>query len=191
MDIEIIKKSKTNRIGKKIEYYNEIHSTHEYAKTIASKKEEDGKIVIAAKQTNGIGTNGRTWFTNSDGNIAMTIILNIDLKKEILNNLTINIAKYLKSIIFTIYGYTVDIKLPNDIMVNNKKIAGILTQVNTMGEDIRYLLISIGMNVNSLEFPKEIENIASSLKKEFNQEFDLEKIISKFIEILEKEILEN
>ena len=80
------------------------------------------------------------------------------------------------------------IKEPNDLFLNNKKICGILTEINTIGEKINYLLISFGFNVNEDEFSEETNNIATSLKKEYNKEFEREKIISCIIEKLETEI---
>ena len=78
------------------------------------------------------------------------------------------------------YGYELRIKIPNDLMLNGKKICGILTEVHTQGEKIEYLLISIGFNVNETEFD-ELSDIATSLKKEYQKEFDREKIIINII----------
>ena len=77
------------------------------------------------------------------------------------------------------------IKEPNDLILNNKKICGILTEVNTIGNEINYLIISIGFNVNETEFPKEVQDIATSLKKEYSKDFDKEILIEKIIEELE------
>ena len=73
-----------------------------------------------------------------------------------------------------LYGYELEIKLPNDLLFHKKKICGILTQCASQEEKIQYLLISIGFNVNEEKFPEEIENIATSLKKEYNKEFKRE-----------------
>ena len=75
MNLEKIKNTKTRYLGKKIEYFKEISSTHTYAKKIASQEKHNGKIIIAETQTDGIGTKGRTWYTGESKNIAMTIIL--------------------------------------------------------------------------------------------------------------------
>ena len=81
------------------------------------------------------------------------------------------------------YGIRLEIKIPNDLLLNGKKICGILTEIHTMSETIEYMLISFGFNVNEENFNPEIEEIATSLKKEFQKEFDREEII---IEILKK-----
>ena len=69
-------------------------------------------------------------------------------------------------------------------MLNNKKICGILTETNIIGNKINYLIISIGFNVNESDFPTELENIATSLYKEMGKKFDKEKILQKFITVL-------
>ena len=188
MDIEKIKNSKNKVIGKKIEYYKEINSTHKYAKKIAIKNENNGKIIIAEKQTDGIGTKGRVWYTGEEKNIAMTIILNPKCGIDKLDGLTIKIAQIMKKTINDLYGYELKIKEPNDLMLNNKKICGILTEINTMAGKINYLLISLGFNVNEDIFSEETKNIATSLKREYKKDFSREDIIINFIEKLEKEI---
>lgn len=110
----------------------------------------------------------------------MTIIKHPKCKISELEGLTIKIAEDIKEVIKEMYGYELQIKIPNDLMLNNKKICGILTEVHTQGEKIEYLLISIGFNVNETEFG-EFNDIATSLKKEYQKEFDKEKIITNII----------
>lgn len=188
MEIEKIKKSKTKEIGKKLEYFEEIDSTHKYAKKIAFKNKENGKIIIADMQTAGIGTKGRSWYSGKAKNIAMSIILKPKTTIKQLEGLTIKIANCMKKSIYELYGFKLQIKEPNDLILNNKKICGILTEISTMGEKINYLIISIGFNVNEDNFSTEIKDIATSLKREFKREFKREEIIIKFIENLENEI---
>lgn len=187
MDIEKIKNSKTEIIGKNVEYYEEINSTHIYAKENENKI-ENGTIIIADLQTSGIGTKGRSWFTGIGKNIAMTIFLKPNARINQLDDLTVLIAKSMQKAIYELYKYKLDIKEPNDLILNGKKISGILTQVNTIGEDIQYLLISVGFNVNEDKFSKDTQEIATSLKREYKMDFPREEIIAKFIECLENNI---
>lgn len=191
MNLEKIKESKTKIIGKKIEYYKEIESTHLYAKTIAENEENNGKVLLAEVQTGGIGTKGRRWYTGEGKNLAVTIILHPKVKVGKLDNLTVEIAKKIKEAIYELYGYELKIKKPNDLMFNNKKICGILTEIHTQGEKIKYLLISFGFNVNEDEFSEETKDIATSLKNETQKEFNREEILCRIIEKLEniKEII--
>ena len=185
--LDKIKKANTQYIGKKIKYYEEIGSTHIEAKKIAQ-KETNGTILIAESQTNGIGTKGRNWYTGIGKNIAMTIILKPTCKIESLDGFTVKIAEIMKRAIKELYGYELEIKEPNDLLLNKKKICGILTQIGTSGEKIKYLIISLGFNVNEDKFSEETNKIATSLKNEYKKEFEREKIIIKFIEKLEKEL---
>lgn len=167
-----------------IERYEEIESTHKYIKE-NYKKYSSKTVIVAEKQTNGIGTKGRTWFTGSEKNIAMSMLYKPNCKPQDLNGLTIKIAEIIQKKIEQLYIIKLKIKEPNDLMLNNKKICGILTEINTIGDEINYLIISIGFNVNEIDFPKELENIATSLKKETNKEFNKEELIQQFIMSLE------
>ena len=148
-----------------IQRYEEIESTHKYLKENQQKYKEKA-VIIANKQLKGIGTKERSWFTGSDKNIAISILYKPNCKPKELEGLTLEIAKIIKEQIKQIYNIELKIKEPNDLMLNNKKICGILTEINTIGEKINYLIISIGFNVNELNFPEELENTATSIKKE-------------------------
>lgn len=186
MELEIIKKAKTKRIGKEIIYYKEIDSTQDYAKKTAKKDYTDGTIIIADNQTKGKGTKGRKWYTSKESNIIMSIILKEKLNIYNLQGITLKIAECMKESIKSLYNIELTIKEPNDLMLNNKKISGILTESSIIGSKVEYLVIGIGFNVNQNIFDKEIENIATSLKKEFKKNFSREEIIVEFIEKLEK-----
>ncbi len=164
--------------------YKEIESTHKYIKE--NYKKYDEKIaIITDKQTGGIGTKGRNWYTGTNKNIAISILYKPKYEISKLDGLTIKIAQKIKKLIYDEYKIQLQIKEPNDLILNNKKICGILTEVNTIGNEINYLIISIGFNVNETEFPKEVQDIATSLKKEYSKDFDKEILIEKIIEELE------
>ena len=104
-----------------------------------------------------------------------------------LENLTILIAQCLVTTIKDLYDIKLDIKYPNDVMCNRKKVSGILTESVTNKEIVKYVFIGIGIDVNQIIFTPEIEQIATSLKKEYNKEFNREEIISSFFNTFEKE----
>ena len=167
-----------------IEEYEEIESTHKYLKENQQKYKEK-TVILANRQTGGIGTKGRSWFTGSSKNIAMSILYKPMCNVQNLDGFTVKIAKILKDKIQSLYNIELKIKEPNDLMLNNKKICGILTETNIIGNKINYLIISIGFNVNETDFPEKLEDIATSLKKETEKEFNKEEIIQRFIEALE------
>ena len=175
---EIKKKTKIENI----EYYKEIDSTHKYAKRIIEQK-ENLTVIIAEKQTDGIGTKGRNWYTGEGKNIALTIALKTNIQVKQMEGFTVKIAKDIKDVIKEMYGYDLEIKQPNDLILNGKKICGVLTEVHTIGEKVKYVLVSFGFNVNEEIFEEELQNVATSLKKEHKKEFEREEII---INILNK-----
>lgn len=191
MNIEKIKKMKTEIIGKNILFFEEIDSTQKEAMRLINKKEiTNGTIIISKKQTDGVGTHGRKWITENNGNIAMTIVLFPKCNISKFKNLTVMVAKCIVETIKKLYKINLEIKEPNDIMYNNLKLGGILTQCKTNKEIVKQLVIGIGFNVNQLQFPSEIQNIATSLKKEFkNIEFVVEDIINEFCEIFEEKFI--
>lgn len=186
MDIQKIKEESVGKLGKNIEYYNQIESTHIYGKKIATDKKNDGKIILAEIQTSGIGTKGRSWYTGEGKNLAVTIILHPKCEIKKLEGLTIEIANKIKESIKNLYGYELNIKEPNDLILNNKKICGILTEINTIGEHINYLIISFGFNVNEEDFSEDTKNIATSLKREYGEEFSREDILIEILKNIEK-----
>lgn len=188
MDLEKIKNARTKYIGKNIIYFKEIDSTQKYSKEMVNNNLKNGTIVITDNQTKGIGTNGRNWYSNIGKNITMTITVypNVDVSK--LNNLTIDVAKAMQKTIQDLYNINLNIKKPNDLIINNKKIAGFLVETGLIKQKVNYILIGVGFNVNEVEFNIEIKDIATSLKEEFKKDFSREDIIVNFIENLENVI---
>ncbi len=188
MDLEKIKNARTKYIGKNIIYFKEIDSTQKYSKEMVNNNLKNGTIVITDNQTKGIGTNGRNWYSNIGKNITMTITVypNVDVNK--LNNLTIDVARAMQKTIQDLYNINLNIKKPNDLIINNKKIAGFLVETGLIKQKVNYILIGVGFNVNEVEFNVEIKDIATSLKEEFKRDFSREDIIVNFIENLENVI---
>lgn len=168
-----------NKLKNQIFYFEEMSSTQDYAKN--KKNIENGAIVITDNQIKGKGTHGREWYTNMGENITMTVTYfpQCDISK--MKNFTVKIAEIVKNIIFELYGYKLKIKQPNDLLLNNKKICGILTECNTEACVVKKVYIGIGFNVNQKNFNKDLEQIATSLLKEFNIKFMREEIIISII----------
>ncbi len=170
----------------KIEKFKQIKSTHTYLKENNIRYTyTEGTVILAEEQTEGIGTKGRSWHTGSNKNIAMSILYRPQKEVKKLEGLTIEIAKRIQKVMKEKYNIKLNIKEPNDLMLNKKKICGILTESNTIGNKINYVIISIGFNVNEDNFPNEIKDIATSLYKETGEKFNKQKITEDFIQILE------
>ena len=186
MDIEKIIRAKTKYIGKQLKFFDEIDSTQTEAKRNVEKY-ENGTVIIAELQTAGKGTHGRVWHTKAD-NIAMTLILKPEININKLEGFTVAIAENIQQAIKELYGIELEIKLPNDLLLNKKKICGILTEVITIKEQVKEIFIGIGFNVNEKEFSSDISDIATSLYKEIKQVYCREDIICKVLENIELEL---
>ena len=192
MNLEKFKNIGTNFIGKNILFFNEIDSTQKEAKRRINKGEaKNGEIIIANNQLEGEGTHGRKWYTGENENIAFSIILFPNCNINKLKKLTIIIAECIVETINMLYNIKLQIKEPNDIVCNNKKIGGILTQIVTNDEIVKNIIIGVGLNVNQNEFPEEISCIASSLKNEFGKGilFLREDVILDFCKVFEREYI--
>ena len=157
----------TKFIGRNIFYYETIDSTQKEAwRKIENNNIENGSLIITNIQTSGIGTHGRVWHTEKNNNIAFSTVLfpNCDISK--LDNLTYDIAEILVEIFKKMYQIDIDIKLPNDLIINNKKVGGILTETKLQGNRVKDLVIGIGINTNQNEISEEIKDISTSIKNE-------------------------
>ena len=131
------------------------------------------------------GTHGRTWYTDTKNDIAFSFVVMPNCNIAKLENISLQIAQDMVKVFENLYGIKLEIKEPNDIMINCKKIGGILTQTKLKGEIVKYLVVGIGINTNKTDFAKEIEESATSIKKEYNIDVDNEKVIVAFCNIFE------
>ncbi len=189
MKSKILEKLQTQFLGKNIIYLKNIDSTQTYAKSLKTEQLPNGTVIIAESQTDGIGTHERKWYTGRNKNIAMTFVLYPTCCLSTFSDITITIAQCMIKAIEKQYGCRLAIKKPNDIVYQNKKIAGILTETLVEGEMVKRLLVGIGLNANQMFFPSDLKHIASSLKKEFGKEVNREEIIAEFLNLFEKEYL--
>lgn len=133
-------------------------------------------VLVCEKQSHGRGRMGRLWFSSED-NIALSILLKPNNDVNI-SNISLVVGA---SVFNTLNRYVkCSIKWPNDILVNDKKICGILLEAISSNE-IEALIVGIGINVNQIEFDNEIKNKATSLKLELNKDIDKDEIINNLI----------
>lgn len=171
-------------------FYKKIDSTqNEIWRLIESQTIKNKTLIMADIQTNGKGTHGRIWHTDEEKNIAFSYYIETNCKSENLEGITIEIAQILVKIFKEFYGIKLDIKKPNDIMIKDKKVGGILTESKVSSEIVKFLVIGIGINTEKMNFTDDIKNIATSIKKEFGIEVDRKKIITNFCEEFEKTLI--
>ncbi|CAM0496616.1 biotin--[acetyl-CoA-carboxylase] ligase [Thermoanaerobacter kivui] len=174
----------TNFIGKYYIHKSIIDSTNNFAKEIASNA-PDGTIIIAEEQTSGRGRLGRSWLSQKGCGIWMSVILKPDLQPQQAINLTQVAAISVVKAIEEIVNVECKIKWPNDIILNNKKVCGILTEMSSEIDKINYVVIGIGVNVNCDNFPEELKGKATSLYLETHSKIDRKKLTGSILNNLE------
>jgi BirA family biotin operon repressor/biotin-[acetyl-CoA-carboxylase] ligase len=158
----------TEVIGQNLTFFEQVDSTNRYAKQIAEGGFLDGTVIMADEQLNGRGRMGRNWVSPKGKGIWMTIMLKPKINPADASKVTLLAACAICKAIEVICGLYTKIKWPNDIVLNGKKLCGILTEMSAEIDEINYLIIGIGVNVNIDldEFPKELQDIATSIKIE-------------------------
>ncbi|KXG73982.1 biotin--[acetyl-CoA-carboxylase] ligase [Thermotalea metallivorans] len=156
----------TKIIGKRIIHLNTIDSTNTMAKKIAAEDGEEGTIVIAEEQTEGRGRLGRKWVSPKGTGIWMSLILKPSIEPTEAAKITQIAAAAVALAIRKVTGCEAGIKWPNDIILERKKVCGILTEMSAELNCVNYVIVGIGINVNGdMEaFPEDIKKTATSVK---------------------------
>jgi len=185
--VEIKELLNTNFIGKEIIYLNSVDSTNNYGKKMAENDFTDGTVIIAEEQTSGRGRLGRHWISPKGKGIWMTIMLKPDIKPDQASQITLIAAMAVLKGIKAICDMDTMIKWPNDIVLNGKKICGILTEMSGEIERINYLCVGIGINVNSEEsdFTDKAIDIATSIKIAKGVKVERKKLIARILDYFE------
>ena len=177
IDFDIVsKKLNTQHIGKPLYVFDSVTSTNEVIKDYPC---ENGLTIASKSQTNGRGRLGRSW-SSGDGGMYFSFMLTPPYKVDDVPFITIMSAVAVCNVLNKIVPCS--IKWPNDIVINGKKVCGILTQSNVNNGEIEYIVVGIGINANVTEFPDAIINTATSLKIESEKEVNENNI---FCDILE------
>ena len=153
----------TEWVAKEVLYFDTIDSTNTKAQELAEKGYQSGTLVVADKQESGKGRRGRSWVSPSGTGIFMTLMIKPDINPNNASMLTLVAALAVAKAITSVTGEEAMIKWPNDIVVNGKKVCGILTEMNAQFDYINHIVVGIGINVHNESFPKEISQMASSL----------------------------
>ena len=153
----------TDWVAKEVLYFDTIDSTNIKAQELAEKGYQSGTLVVADKQESGKGRRGRSWVSPSGTGIFMTLMLKPDINPNNASMLTLVAALAVAKAITSVTGEEALIKWPNDIVVNGKKVCGILTEMNAQFDYINHIVVGIGINVHNESFPEEISQMASSL----------------------------
>ena len=153
----------TEWVAKEVLYFDTIDSTNTKAQELAEKGYPNGTLVVADKQESGKGRRGRSWVSPSGTGIFMTLMIKPDINPNNASMLTLVAALAVAKAITSVTGEKALIKWPNDIVINGKKVCGILTEMNAQFDYINHIVVGIGINVHNESFPEEISQMASSL----------------------------
>lgn len=180
---EFIHNLNTSYIAQNIKFFKTIDSTNTYANQVAEKHDE-GMVIISNEQTKGKGRTGKKWISKENVGIYFSMILK--------PNIPIIKASFLTqvagaSLCSALNQNNIDaqIKWPNDIIINGKKIAGILTEMNAEIDLINHIVVGIGINIYKNTFDNEISDVATSLENE-NFKVDKNKLLKNFFETFEE-----
>lgn len=186
-----LKNLRTKVLARNVLHFKTIDSTQSKVWRLINKNAPSGTIVIADIQTAGKGTHGRIWHTDNKNNIAFSFFVQLDCNISKLTGITTKIAEIIVETFKEKYNIGLDIKSPNDIMHNNKKLGGILTETKMVGENVKYLVVGIGINTSKEHFTDDIKDIATSIKKEFNIDVDTQEVIAEICNKIEEQIINN
>ena len=178
---ELLSLLRTSIIGKNIIHFDDIDSTNIKAKELAQKNIEDGSLIIAEKQTLGSGRFNRKWVSPTGG-LWFTLVLRPTIPPTEAPKITqIAAASIYKTLMN--FNISTTIKWPNDILLNDKKLCGILAEMKCDMDSVHYLILGIGMNINIAEcdFDESTKSIATSLKIQFDKQFERSKILVAFL----------
>jgi BirA family biotin operon repressor/biotin-[acetyl-CoA-carboxylase] ligase len=143
-------------------------STNDEAARLARAGAEHGTVVTARTQSGGRGRQGRSWHSPDDGNVYLSCILRPGLTPDRVPPITLAAGLAVSDTVNSA-GASSSLKWPNDVLVSDKKIAGILTEMSTRGAALDSVVVGIGVNVGARAFPPELEPIATSLHLELGE----------------------
>ncbi len=161
---EVIPGLNTKFIGKKIHYFDYLASTMNLAMQLGMQGSSSGTLVLAESQTKGRGRLGRSWFSPKYKGIYLSLILRPKILPAACPILTLLSAVSICEAVKKVVGLDAQIKWPNDVLMHNKKLAGILTEMNAEVDKVNFVVIGIGLNANNDK--KSLIAQATSLKEQ-------------------------
>lgn len=157
---------KGSMFAKKIHHFFRVDSTNQVALDLGYAGEPEGTVVLAEEQTAGRGRAGRNWHSERASGIYVTLLLRPKISPMQAPLLTMMAGLSAYAAIQEQTGLQPDVKWPNDLIMNGKKLGGILTEMHAEPNLVRFLIVGIGINVNQEKFPAELNSVATSLRAE-------------------------
>lgn len=177
----------TEYIGRRFVYGDEVDSTNAVLMNPDYEFNENGTVLLAEKQLKGRGRQGRIWHSSKDFNLTFSILLNE--KSLFAKNLTLLVfgtANVVAASIENLFQLRTEVKWPNDVLINKKKVAGILLESTSHGKKINRLVVGVGINVNQQTFHGDFPIEPTSIKNELNQNVERETLLAEVLNIFEE-----
>lgn len=180
----------TTWLARNLFYYEETGSTNDDIKKMANESAENGTLVVADMQTAGRGRRGRTWISPKGESIYMSLLLRPGCMPNQASALTLVMALAVAEAIEELASGKSGIKWPNDIVMNGKKVCGILTEMSLAQNAIDYVVIGVGINGNQSSFEEEIARTATSIALELGKKIERTELIGRILHYFEQEYAE-
>jgi BirA family biotin operon repressor/biotin-[acetyl-CoA-carboxylase] ligase len=175
-------------MGRTAYYYEETGSTNDCIKALLHKGACEGTIAVAEMQTKGRGRMGRQWHSTKGKGLWMSLLLQPTLPVTDIPKLTLMSVVALRKAIYQETGADAEIKWPNDLLLNGKKICGILAELGGEVDRMSHLVIGMGLNINQTlrDFPMDLREIATSLRIQLGRTVHRLRLIQVVLECLEQ-----
>lgn len=183
---ELESRMDTEWAGHPVTFYDTVNSTNLRAKQDAENGASEGALVVADMQTAGRGRRGRTWNSPAGINVYFTLILKPEYVPDKASMVTLVMAMAVAEGIRKTCGVEAGIKWPNDIVINGKKVCGILTEMSVERDFIHHVVIGVGINVGLQEFAPEIAATATSLQAECGEKISKAELVVNVMKAFEK-----
>ncbi|MBR3824426.1 MAG: biotin--[Lachnospiraceae bacterium] len=172
--------------GKKLIHEAVMDSTNEAAKRDGAAGADHGTVYRADVQSAGKGRRGRSWYSHEESNLYFSILLRPAISPDKASMLTLVMAYAVAGAIREYAGLSAQIKWPNDIVVNSKKVCGILCEMKLDGTRLDYCVAGVGVNVGKQEFAEEIRSMATSLEEQLGGPIDREGLLLAILDRFER-----
>jgi BirA family biotin operon repressor/biotin-[acetyl-CoA-carboxylase] ligase len=166
-------------------HFETLPSTNDLAKELGAKNAPEGTLVVAEAQSAGRGRLGREWISPLGAGLYASLLLRPPLPPTEMPQITLTVAVAAARAIRRATGMTPGIKWPNDLLLGGQKVGGILTEMETESDQIRYLVVGLGLNVNNGEFPEELRAMATSLALKAGRHFSRLELLRCWLEEFE------
>lgn len=186
MEEEIRRCLKSKWAGKHLFCYGAVDSTNTCVMKLAEEGAVHGTVVVADQQNHGKGRRGRNWVSPPGTNIYMSLLLRPDFEVGKAPMLTLLMAYSVAEALIELEQVDAMIKWPNDIVLNKKKICGILTEMMMKEQEIDYVIIGVGINVNGERVPQELKESATTLRIETGRELSRAALLARVLEKFEE-----